>query len=212
MICPISPAVLLAPWNNSPCRMIPPPMPVPTKIPTTFWKPCPAPNTCSPSVPTFTSLSTKVGKPTRASNSSFSRTSFQRRLGAKMTTPVAGSSGPGAPIPTASIDVGATPDLSIAFRILSAIRSITTDGPLSALVGTLAVPKILPSGPITADRILVPPISTPITLALIIFNFPCGSLRRVWYVMCPCVDPPSTTLRACVFGFSMIVKMTTISV
>ena len=89
-MCPISPAVPLKPEYNLPSTIMPPPMPVPMKMPI-MWRGLDCSSfSKTPSVALLQSFSTETGTPNCFSRIFFSGTSCHCRFGAKMTRPVVG--------------------------------------------------------------------------------------------------------------------------
>ncbi len=122
------------------------------------WRPCRHPTDARPRVPTFTSLSIHTAMPSSASDSASPKPNgscHPGRLGAWRTTPVATSTAPGAPTPTASTSV--VPPSS---ATTAAIASTTPSGP--PCIGVLRLASATTSSPLASTaKILVPPRSTP---------------------------------------------------
>src|SRR5215207_9777431 len=157
------------------------PTPVPAKMPRTCLAPRAAPYFHSPNVPMRTSFSMWVGHVQDCGRWSERSTSRQSRFGANLTLSVPGVIWPGTPKPSPRTWSGETPEsLSTLLTALS-IRSNTAAGPPpGGGVASFARPRgAIPSSNRPA-RIFVPPRSTPIQYASLIFFKPMsvGSLGR----------------------------------
>ncbi len=156
---PISPASPRGPSRSWPSRMSPAPTPVPANTPRRSSTPSPAPRRCSASVPTLTSLPTTTGRPPRRSLiRSATGTSWSQpgRFGAAGSTPVPGTTGPGAPMPIAVAVASGSTDAAT-----FAMVARTSSGEPTRGVGRFAFSTTTPSSTRTAS-VLVPPRSMPI--------------------------------------------------
>src|SRR5215218_1311621 len=161
---PISPAPPWAPARSWPPRTRAPPTPDPAKTVSRSSKPRPAPSRCSARVAATTSLPTTTRLAPRASATSVPSGTGSRnpgRLAAPNSSPVAGSTRPGEPIPMpASLPAATLASLAAALTTVT-ISATTAAGPPSVGVLPLASPSRLPPPSTTTPWTLVPPRSTP---------------------------------------------------
>ncbi len=162
VIWPISPAAPEKPWSSLPLMMMPPPMPVPGKMPTASSQALISSlKRHSPYVPILTSLSTAAGVLKCFDSTSAKGKFFHPRLGVSMIVPVLGSSGPGEPTPM-PLSLG-LPASSMASSITRMMRVSTGSSPFRVLLFLRQRPTASNLWLYTTAIIFVPPISRPMT-------------------------------------------------
>ncbi len=159
-ICPISAAAPCVPARNSLLITMPPPTPVPGKMPTIFFALRPAPSQHSPRTPRLTSLPTHTARRNFLVRTFFRSTPVRRMFGVITTLPSL-STMPGIATPMArTFFKGMRAVVQSACAVLT-IRAMIAEGEALGGVASLRLVRISPLELTSPPYIFVPPTSIP---------------------------------------------------